>query len=103
MKKALALLLSMVMACSLLVGCGSKPSDNSGDNSGNASGRAVDTAVIVTAGDPGRLRSTRFTTTVWSTIISSPATVRASSIPACASRMSSMTTTWVQRFTCVRV
>ena len=57
MKKALALLLSMVMACSLLVGCGSKPSDNSSDNSGNASGSAVDTAVIVTAGDPGRLRS----------------------------------------------
>lgn len=56
-KKYAALLLALVMAVSLLPGCGSSQSSSGTSGSQGSEGSKKDTVVIVTSGDPGRLRS----------------------------------------------
>ena len=61
-KKLTAMLLAAAMAVSMLAGCGSQNNTAQSGSSGEAqtaesSGSGKDTVVIVTSGDPGRLRS----------------------------------------------
>ena len=58
LKTYLALILCLAVSATTLAGCGKQPGNTSnGGGGGTQGGSTKDTVVIVTSGDPGRLRS----------------------------------------------